>query len=290
MLSPDTRGSHKGNPHAQGSVNVNYCVSHRTSTQQVPEVCNVLVTTRPSVLCTLRHPLLSIPPGILELLSILSCPSDLRPFLPLPLHSPSRFPLSSLKDLHPEASPERFYLEKTFLYPCCGLHQLPSLPPTLTSQAECTFCVALGPTCWCLTGWGGASPADRSCLRAGGLLPSPRRLLAWHSNAGSTCDMYVLCVCPRRNSCQRGWRLLYIIAAYHSCSQVLQPYLVRFLRDVSQTPGLPFQGEGPASGDLRLWAFLHGQPAGGETSFKDAQTMFININSLSKYSWRSHQG
>ncbi|XP_073090813.1 unconventional myosin-XV [Manis javanica] len=46
----------------------------------------------------------------------------------------------------------------------------------------------------------------------------------------------------KQNSCQRGWRLLYIIAAYHSCSQVLQPYLVRFLRDVSQTPGLPFQG------------------------------------------------
>ncbi|XP_037348196.1 unconventional myosin-XV [Talpa occidentalis] len=46
----------------------------------------------------------------------------------------------------------------------------------------------------------------------------------------------------KQDSCQRGWRLLYIVAAYHSCSEVLQPYLTRFLRDVSRTPGLPFQG------------------------------------------------
>ncbi|KAK2492703.1 hypothetical protein MC885_002875 [Smutsia gigantea] len=46
----------------------------------------------------------------------------------------------------------------------------------------------------------------------------------------------------KQDSCQRGWRLLYIVAAYRSCSQVLQPHLVRFLQDVSQTLGLPFQG------------------------------------------------
>ncbi|XP_060503096.2 unconventional myosin-XV [Panthera onca] len=46
----------------------------------------------------------------------------------------------------------------------------------------------------------------------------------------------------KQDSCQRGWRLLYIVAAYHSCSEVLQPHLVRFLQDVSRTPGLPFQG------------------------------------------------
>ncbi|XP_045744106.1 unconventional myosin-XV [Mirounga angustirostris] len=44
------------------------------------------------------------------------------------------------------------------------------------------------------------------------------------------------------DSCLRGWRLLYIMAAYHSCSEVLQPHLVRFLQDASRTPGLPFQG------------------------------------------------
>ncbi|XP_014645274.1 PREDICTED: unconventional myosin-XV [Ceratotherium simum simum] len=46
----------------------------------------------------------------------------------------------------------------------------------------------------------------------------------------------------KQDSCQRGWRLLYIVAAYHSCSEVLQPHLIRFLQDVSRTPGLPFQG------------------------------------------------
>ncbi|KAG5203393.1 hypothetical protein JEQ12_002976 [Ovis aries] len=45
-----------------------------------------------------------------------------------------------------------------------------------------------------------------------------------------------------QDSCQRGWRLLYIVAAYHSCSEVLQPHLTHFLQDVSRTPGLPFQG------------------------------------------------
>ncbi|XP_066876789.1 unconventional myosin-XV isoform X1 [Kogia breviceps] len=46
----------------------------------------------------------------------------------------------------------------------------------------------------------------------------------------------------KQDSCQRGWRLLYIVAAYRSCSEVLQPHLVRFLQDVGRTPGLPFQG------------------------------------------------
>ncbi|XP_021103173.1 unconventional myosin-XV [Heterocephalus glaber] len=46
----------------------------------------------------------------------------------------------------------------------------------------------------------------------------------------------------KKDSCQRGWRLLYIMAAYHSCSEVLYPHLMRFLQHVSRTPGLPFQG------------------------------------------------
>nr|XP_042139289.1 unconventional myosin-XV [Peromyscus maniculatus bairdii] len=46
----------------------------------------------------------------------------------------------------------------------------------------------------------------------------------------------------KQDSCQRGWRLLYIVAAYYSCSEVFYPYLVRFLQHVSWTPGLPFQG------------------------------------------------
>ncbi|XP_014748635.1 PREDICTED: unconventional myosin-XV [Sturnus vulgaris] len=44
------------------------------------------------------------------------------------------------------------------------------------------------------------------------------------------------------DSCQRGWRLLYILAAYYKCSEVLRPFLVAFLQDASRHPELPFHG------------------------------------------------
>uniref|UniRef100_A0A7N4V6M3 Myosin XVA n=1 Tax=Sarcophilus harrisii TaxID=9305 RepID=A0A7N4V6M3_SARHA len=44
------------------------------------------------------------------------------------------------------------------------------------------------------------------------------------------------------DSCQRGWRLLHILTAYHKCSDVLKPYLFRFFQDVCRSPGLHFQG------------------------------------------------
>ncbi|XP_066545291.1 unconventional myosin-XV [Amia ocellicauda] len=46
----------------------------------------------------------------------------------------------------------------------------------------------------------------------------------------------------KTDSCQRGWRLLYILSAYYCCSEVLKPYLLRFLQDVCRSPGLHFQG------------------------------------------------
>lgn len=49
-----------------------------------------------------------------------------------------------------------------------------------------------------------------------------------------------------RDSCQRGWRLLYILAAYYKCSEVLWPFLLAFLHDASRHPELPFQGRGRA--------------------------------------------
>uniref|UniRef100_A0A8C5TF63 MyTH4 domain-containing protein n=1 Tax=Malurus cyaneus samueli TaxID=2593467 RepID=A0A8C5TF63_9PASS len=45
-----------------------------------------------------------------------------------------------------------------------------------------------------------------------------------------------------RDSCQRGWRLLYILAAYYKCSEVLRPFLLVFLQDASRHPELPFHG------------------------------------------------
>ncbi|NWH72650.1 MYO15 protein, partial [Piaya cayana] len=44
------------------------------------------------------------------------------------------------------------------------------------------------------------------------------------------------------DSCQKGWRLLYILAAYYKCSEVLRPFLVAFLQDASRHPELPFHG------------------------------------------------
>uniref|UniRef100_A0A3P8YKD7 MyTH4 domain-containing protein n=1 Tax=Esox lucius TaxID=8010 RepID=A0A3P8YKD7_ESOLU len=44
------------------------------------------------------------------------------------------------------------------------------------------------------------------------------------------------------DSCQRGWRLLYILTAFHRCSEVMKPFLLRFLLDACRNPGLLFQG------------------------------------------------
>lgn len=53
-------------------------------------------------------------------------------------------------------------------------------------------------------------------------------------------------VLPGRDSCQKGWRLLYILAAYYKCSEVLRPFLLAFLQDASGHLELPFQGKGSA--------------------------------------------
>uniref|UniRef100_A0A8C8AR78 Myosin XVA n=1 Tax=Otus sunia TaxID=257818 RepID=A0A8C8AR78_9STRI len=44
------------------------------------------------------------------------------------------------------------------------------------------------------------------------------------------------------DSCQKGWRLLYILAAYYKCSEVLRPFVLAFLQGASSHPELPFQG------------------------------------------------
>ncbi|KAM8960363.1 unconventional myosin-XV [Pelodytes ibericus] len=46
----------------------------------------------------------------------------------------------------------------------------------------------------------------------------------------------------KTDSCQRGWRLLYILTAYYKCSEVLKPYLFKFLQETCRSPGLHFQG------------------------------------------------
>ncbi|KAM9393773.1 unconventional myosin-XV-like [Pholidichthys leucotaenia] len=44
------------------------------------------------------------------------------------------------------------------------------------------------------------------------------------------------------DSCQRGWRLMYILTAFHRCSDVMKPFLLKFLQDACNSPGLQYQG------------------------------------------------
>ncbi|GLD52115.1 unconventional myosin-XV-like protein, partial [Lates japonicus] len=43
-------------------------------------------------------------------------------------------------------------------------------------------------------------------------------------------------------SCQRGWRLLYILTAFHRCSEVLKPFLLKYLQQASRSAGAQYQG------------------------------------------------
>ncbi|XP_072298739.1 unconventional myosin-XV [Eucyclogobius newberryi] len=43
-------------------------------------------------------------------------------------------------------------------------------------------------------------------------------------------------------SCQKGWRLLYVMTAFHRCSDVMKPFLMKFLLDACSGPGVQYQG------------------------------------------------
>ncbi|KAK5885272.1 hypothetical protein CesoFtcFv8_019000 [Champsocephalus esox] len=44
------------------------------------------------------------------------------------------------------------------------------------------------------------------------------------------------------DSCQRGWRLLYILTAFYRCSDVMKPFMLKFLQDACESPGMQYQG------------------------------------------------
>ncbi|KAL2086433.1 hypothetical protein ACEWY4_017492 [Coilia grayii] len=44
------------------------------------------------------------------------------------------------------------------------------------------------------------------------------------------------------DSCQKGWRLLYILTAFYRCSVVLRPFLLQFLLQATRGPAQIFQG------------------------------------------------
>uniref|UniRef100_A0A3Q0SDE8 Myosin XVA n=1 Tax=Amphilophus citrinellus TaxID=61819 RepID=A0A3Q0SDE8_AMPCI len=51
-----------------------------------------------------------------------------------------------------------------------------------------------------------------------------------------------VCIFLCRDSCQRGWRLMYILTAFHRCSDVMKPFLLTFFQDACASPGLLYQG------------------------------------------------
>ncbi|XP_041673445.1 unconventional myosin-XV [Cheilinus undulatus] len=65
------------------------------------------------------------------------------------------------------------------------------------------------------------------------------------------------------DSCQRGWRLLYILAAFHRCSDVMKPFLLKFLQDACESPGMQYQGIAKACEQNLRRTFQYG----GRTQF-----------------------
>ncbi|KAF7691114.1 unconventional myosin-XV isoform X1 [Silurus meridionalis] len=49
-------------------------------------------------------------------------------------------------------------------------------------------------------------------------------------------------ISSKTDSCQRGWRILYILTAYYRCSEVLKPYLLKYFQDACAGPGVQYQG------------------------------------------------
>uniref|UniRef100_A0A3B3HW44 MyTH4 domain-containing protein n=1 Tax=Oryzias latipes TaxID=8090 RepID=A0A3B3HW44_ORYLA len=70
---------------------------------------------------------------------------------------------------------------------------------------------------------------------------------------------FKLCLCVScRDSCQRGWRLMYILTAFHRCSEVMKPFLLKFLQDASENPGMAYQGIAKASEQNLKRTFQYG--------------------------------
>ncbi|XP_054634967.1 unconventional myosin-XV [Dunckerocampus dactyliophorus] len=60
------------------------------------------------------------------------------------------------------------------------------------------------------------------------------------------------------DSCQRGWRLLYILTAFSRCSEVLKPFLLKYLKQASLGTGVQYQGIAKACEQNLKKTFQHG--------------------------------
>lgn len=78
------------------------------------------------------------------------------------------------------------------------------------------------------------------------LIPVPNRkcfiVCVWVDWCVCVCFIVFSVLFCCRDSCQKGWRLLYILTAFYRCSEVLKPFLLKFLRDVCKSPEVLFHG------------------------------------------------
>lgn len=51
------------------------------------------------------------------------------------------------------------------------------------------------------------------------------------------------CKFSSRDSCQRGWRLFSIVAAYFECSEALKPYLFKYLETAAYDKRRAYHGK-----------------------------------------------
>ncbi|KAA8595238.1 hypothetical protein FQN60_012373 [Etheostoma spectabile] len=68
------------------------------------------------------------------------------------------------------------------------------------------------------------------------------------------------------DSCQRGWRLLYILTAFHRCSEVLKPFLLKNLLQASRSAGAQYQGIAKACEQNLKKTFKYGGRIAGRSS------------------------
>lgn len=81
-----------------------------------------------------------------------------------------------------------------------------------------------------------------------------------------TCSLLVclesVCMPLCRDSVQRGWRLLYILTAFHRCSDVIKPFLLTFLQDACASPTMQYQGIQSANNSTQHMALFMSDAVG----------------------------
>uniref|UniRef100_A0A3Q3LMY3 MyTH4 domain-containing protein n=1 Tax=Labrus bergylta TaxID=56723 RepID=A0A3Q3LMY3_9LABR len=85
----------------------------------------------------------------------------------------------------------------------------------------------------------------QSCVFRG-FLSTASLMEIWMRGSCRTVNMTCwMCPCTLvfySDSCLRGWRLLYILTAFHRCSEVLKPFLLKYLQQASRSAGAQYQG------------------------------------------------